>query len=78
MNFTLRRWCEHRRPKASLAMILHAVAANVRFGGRIWIYGGITEGIRGVIADLPKVRHYRTRLLSSIGILRRAPVNARV
>ena len=59
--------------KASLAMILHAVAANVRFGGRIWIYGGITEGIRGVIADLPKVRHYRTRLLSSIGILRRAP-----
>ena len=59
--------------KASLAMILHAVAANVRFGGRIWIYGGITEGIRGVIADLPKVRHYRTRLLSSIGILPRAP-----
>jgi hypothetical protein len=42
--------------KASLDMVLHAVAANVRFGGRVWIYGAAAEGVGAVVADLPKVR----------------------
>jgi hypothetical protein len=42
--------------KASLDMILHLVAARVRFGGRVWIYGAAVEGIGAVVADLPKVR----------------------
>ena len=37
-------------------MVLHAVAANVRFGGRVWIYGATAEGVGAVVADLPKVR----------------------
>jgi len=41
--------------KAALDMVLHAVAANVRFGGRVWIYGAAAEGVRGVVTDLPTV-----------------------
>ena len=42
--------------KASLAMILHVVAAKVQFGGKVWIYGAVTEGLKSIIPDLPKVR----------------------
>ena len=41
--------------KASLAMILHVVAAKVQFGGKVWIYGAATEGLKSIIPDLPKV-----------------------
>lgn len=41
--------------KASLAMVLHAVAASVRFGAPVWIHGAVTEGLRAVIPDLPTV-----------------------
>ena len=42
--------------KASLAMVLHVVAAKVKFGARVWIYGAATEGLKSIIPDLPKVR----------------------
>ncbi len=42
--------------KASFAMIASVVAARVAFGGDVWIYGAVTEGLRSVASDLPKVR----------------------
>ena len=51
--------------KASLAMILHVVAARVQFGGKVWIYGAVTEGLKSIIPDLPKVRASRRRPSSS-------------
>jgi len=54
--------------KASLDMVLNAVAANVRFGGRVWIYGAAAEGVGAVVADLPKVR-FSSRLLYFLFLL---------
>ena len=36
-------------------MIASVVAARVAFGGDVWIYGAVTEGLRSVASDLPKV-----------------------
>ena len=47
--------------KASFAMIASVVAARVAFGGDVWIYGAVTEGLRSVASDLPKVRRARAR-----------------
>ena len=31
------------------------LAAKVQFGGKVWIYGAATEGLKSIIPDLPKV-----------------------
>ena len=72
--------------KASFAMIASVVAARVAFGGDVWIYGAVTEGLRSVASDLPKVgaksaRRGRILFLSlrkSAGIPRRADESPRV
>ena len=52
--------------KASFAMIASVVAARVAFGGDVWIYGAVTEGLRSVASDLPKVRRARARNLRDV------------
>ena len=54
--------------KASFAMIASVVAARVAFGGDVWIYGAVTEGLRSVASDLPKVRRVRARNLRDVVI----------
>ena len=39
--------------KAAFAMAATAVAARVKAGGIVWVYGADREGVRGCVSDLP-------------------------